>query len=389
MTIRIGLIGAGVMGADHARIISTAVSGAEIVAVVDPDSGRTAKILKTCKGARSFSEPLQLIRDSRVDAVLIASPDDSHSALVQACLDIGKPVLCEKPLATSIGECLQIIAKETALGRRLVTVGYMRRFDPGYFEMKRQLDQGELGAALLRHCIHRNVAASAFMTTPMLITNSAVHEIDIARFVLGREVRRVTVVTPRKTALSKMQDPQIVLLEMDDGVVVDAEIFVNAQYGYDVRAELVCEKGTVALRPPHDVTVLHSATESFAFPGDWRPRFALAGPNCRLGWRRFEVLRQPEQAGKTAFEHYRALLGAGGLRATDIGGKPHQSAPYNLLITREWMLLVPRSAELVAGIAVNALGFAGSLFVRDEGQIRTIKALGPMTALRRTAVAAT
>jgi sulfate adenylyltransferase (ADP) / ATP adenylyltransferase len=98
---------------------------------------------------------------------------------------------------------------------------------------------------------------------------------------------------------------------------------------------------------------------------------------------------RPLQAGKTAFEHYRALLGAGGLRAVDVDGKPHQSAPYNLLVTREWMLLVPRSAELVAGISVNALGFAGSLFARDEEQIRTIKALGPMTALRRTAVAAT
>ena len=116
------------------------------------------------------------------------------------------------------------------------------------------------------HCIHRNVAAPSFMTAPMLITNSAVHEIDIARFVLGREVRRVTVVTPRKTGLSNMQDPQILLLEMDDGVVVDAEIFINAQYGYDVRAELVCEKGTIALTPPHDVTVKHSAREGFAVP---------------------------------------------------------------------------------------------------------------------------
>lgn len=96
----------------------------------------------------------------------------------------------------------------------------------------------------------------------------------------------------------------------------------------------------------------------------------------------------PLQAGKTAFEHYRALLGASGIRAITIGGKPHHATPYNLLVTRKWMLLVPRSAESVAGIAVNALGFAGSLFARDEEQMRTIKALGPMAALRRVAVAA-
>ena len=296
------MIGAGVMGADHARILSSAVSGVELVAVSDPDSGRVAKIAETCKTARAFADPLDLIHDSRVDAVLVASPDQTHGTLVLACLDIGKPVLCEKPLAPTIEECLEVIEKERTLGRRLVTVGYMRRFDPGYVEMKRRLDQGKLGAALVMHCIHRNVAAPSFMTAPMLITNSAVHEIDIARFVLGREVRRVTVVTPRKTGLSNMQDPQLLLLEMDDGVVVDAEIFINAQYGYDVRAELVCEKGTIALTPPHDVTVLHSAQQGFAFPGDWRPRFALAYCAELQAWT--EALRSGAPAGASAWDGY-------------------------------------------------------------------------------------
>ncbi len=284
MTIKVGLVGAGVMGADHARILSTAVSGAELVAVSDPDPERCGNIVQICGSTRVFVDPMDLIRDRSVDAVLVASPDATHGALVLACLDAGKPVLCEKPLAPSIEACLQVIDRETALGRRLVTVGYMRRFDPGYVEMKRRLDEGELGAPLVMHCIHRNVAAPSFMTAPMLITNSAVHEIDIARFVIGSEVRRVTVVTPRKTRLSSMQDPQILLLEMEGGVVVDAEIFINAQYGYDVRAELVCEKGAIALTPPHDVTVKHSAMEGFPFPSDWRPRFALAYRAELQGW---------------------------------------------------------------------------------------------------------
>jgi myo-inositol 2-dehydrogenase/D-chiro-inositol 1-dehydrogenase len=276
MTIKVGLIGAGVMGTDHARILSTAVSGAELVAVSDPDAERCGHIVQFCWAARIFADPLDLIRDPGVDAVLVASPDATHGALVLACLDTGKPVLCEKPLAPSVEACLRVIDKETALGRRLATVGYMRRFDPGYVEMKRRLEEGELGAALVMHCVHRNVAAPSFMTAPMLITNSAVHEIDIARFVLGREIERVTVLTPRKTGMSSMQDPQILLLEMDDGVIVDAEIFINAQYGYDVRAELVCEKGAIALAAPHDVTVRHFAMEGSPFPSDWRSRFAVA-----------------------------------------------------------------------------------------------------------------
>jgi ATP adenylyltransferase len=91
----------------------------------------------------------------------------------------------------------------------------------------------------------------------------------------------------------------------------------------------------------------------------------------------------PLELAHSAFDWYRALLDAVGLRAIDVNGEPHQSAPYNLLVARQWMLLVPRSAECVEGISINALGFAGSLFVRDEAQMQIIKKLGPMAVLQR------
>ncbi|QIE26391.1 ATP adenylyltransferase (plasmid) [Caballeronia sp. SBC1] len=93
-------------------------------------------------------------------------------------------------------------------------------------------------------------------------------------------------------------------------------------------------------------------------------------------------------AAHTAFDCYHALLEATGLRAIEVNGELHQSAPYNLLVTRRWMLLVPRYSECVEGISVNALGFAGSLFVRDAAQMEVIKSLGPMSVLQRVAVAA-
>ena len=73
----------------------------------------------------------------------------------------------------------------------------------------------------------------------------------------------------------------------------------------------------------------------------------------------------------------------------EVGGELHQSAPYNLLVTRRWMLLVPRSEERVEGVSINALGFAGSLFVRDAAQMKVIERLGPMAALQRVALPAT
>lgn len=93
----------------------------------------------------------------------------------------------------------------------------------------------------------------------------------------------------------------------------------------------------------------------------------------------------PLEVAHTAFDRYRALLEAVGLRAIDVNGEPHQSGPYNLLVAPRGMLVVPRSTACVEGISVNALGFAGSLFVRDEGQMRIIEKLGPMTVLRRVA----
>ncbi|MGF6757159.1 ATP adenylyltransferase family protein [Paraburkholderia sp. GAS42] len=92
---------------------------------------------------------------------------------------------------------------------------------------------------------------------------------------------------------------------------------------------------------------------------------------------------RPLEMARSAFDRYLALLDAAGLRAIDVNGEPQQSAPYNLLVTSRWMLLVPRSAERAEGVAVNALGFAGSLFVRDEIQMGTIRKLGPMTVLQR------
>lgn len=94
--------------------------------------------------------------------------------------------------------------------------------------------------------------------------------------------------------------------------------------------------------------------------------------------------RGPDLA-RTALARYRALLAAAGVRVIDVDGEPQPLAPYNLLVTPLGMLIVPRSAESVEGISVNTLGFAGSFFVRNEAQMRTIERLGPMAMLRQVA----
>jgi ATP adenylyltransferase len=86
------------------------------------------------------------------------------------------------------------------------------------------------------------------------------------------------------------------------------------------------------------------------------------------------------------FDGYQALLKTTGLVKAARARDGMIIPPYNLLATRQWMLLVPRSRERYGSISVNALGFAGSLLVRDGGQMRRIKAAGPMTVLTEVAV---
>ena len=98
------------------------------------------------------------------------------------------------------------------------------------------------------------------------------------------------------------------------------------------------------------------------------------------------IATNPQTAAEMTFDHYHTML-----RALDIPGETasdgqvKQSYPYNLLVTRRWMLLVPRSKEFFASISVNGLGFAGSLFVRNEQQLQTVKDAGPITVLSSVA----
>ncbi len=125
-------------------------------------------------------------------------------------------------------------------------------------------------------------------------------------------------VTPRSTRLAGLRDPQLVLLEMEGGALVDAEIFMNAQYGYDVRAELVCEEGTAALVPPHEVTLRHRSQEGFGFPSDWRARFMPAYREELRAW--VGSLRGGPPAGATAWDGYAATAVAeAGLRSLASG----------------------------------------------------------------------
>lgn len=273
MSIGVGVIGAGVMGSDHARLIRSHVSGAHLVAVADADPARAGE---AAGDARVDTDPLKLIDSSDIEAVIIASPDHTHGDFVLAAIHAGKHVLCEKPLAATSEECLRIIDTERKAGRKLVHTGYMRRYDPTYRELKATLRAGALGKIRILHNQHRNRAAPDWFTADMAVTNSFVHEIDISRWLLGTEFKAVTVVAFTSDRPEAAADPLLITLEAENGAIVSTEVFLNAGYGYHVHAEAVCERGGVRMGQPALTSILYEGSDRAAFPANWIPRFADA-----------------------------------------------------------------------------------------------------------------
>jgi myo-inositol 2-dehydrogenase / D-chiro-inositol 1-dehydrogenase len=272
------------------------------VALADADAARARSVAAKLGDAHVFGEGSALINDDGVDAVIVASPDPTHHPLVMECLRVGKPVLCEKPLGTNSAECREIVEAETKAGRRLVQVGFMRRFDPGYEAMKAALDDGRYGAPIFLHCIHRNAVAASYTTEEMIILNTAVHELDAARFLLGEEFVNATVRGSRATALAPDRRPQFLVLETASGVLVDIEAFVDAQYGYEVRAELVCEKGALSLGQTHAVQVHAVSGVGHSLHSDWMGRFDDAYRRELQAW--VKSIGDGKPVGASAWDGY-------------------------------------------------------------------------------------
>ena len=271
MTIRIAVIGAGIMGADHARIVAQEMPGATLQVVCDMDAARAKTVADTLGAADAAADPQATIARGDVDAVIVASPDFTHAPLSKACIAAGKRVLCEKPLSQQSEQCIEVMDAEMQAGARFVQLGFMRRFDQAYVEMKQALDTGAIGRALMMHNWHRNVETpAADFTGAMAITNSAPHEFDVVRHVLGCEYTTISAVQPLRS--DARVAPVVMVLETVDRQVVTIEINNNASYGYDVRAELVGEAGAVALNP-----VAHTRTDArlasaIRYDADWRGR---------------------------------------------------------------------------------------------------------------------
>jgi myo-inositol 2-dehydrogenase / D-chiro-inositol 1-dehydrogenase len=319
--LRVGVVGAGTMGADHIARLTTVITGASVSAVIEPDPGRAAAAAALAPGAATFSRIEDALEAGAVDAVLIATPGQFHEQVLLPVLEARLPILCEKPLTQDPGSSWQILEAEQKAGRRLIQVGFMRRFDPQYQQLRQLIASGSAGNVLMLRGVHRNPVVPGSFTQDMLITDSVVHEFDVIPWLADGTIRSVEVRYAKRNTLSPqhLREPVLVLMELDNGVLADIEMNLSIQFGYQVATEAVFERGIARIGQPAGLQLWQDGKFQVDEHQSFRTRFKEAFDTEVQAWA--DTAKRGEIAGPSAWDGYKvAVASAAGVQALKAGG---------------------------------------------------------------------
>lgn len=275
MALKIGVIGTGAIGQEHIRRLNKKLVGSKVVAVTDINLAGAQVVAGQYEGITVYQTYQEVINDANVDALVVTSWGPAHAEQVLAAIAAGKPVFVEKPMASTAADAKKIVDAEMAFGKKLVQVGFMRRYDAGYKMLKHVIDSGKIGDPLVLHCAHRNPTVPTSYITSMAINDTAIHEIDVLHWLINDEWASAQVIMPKATRNThdKLKDPQILILTTQTGIRVVLEIFVNCQYGYDIQCEVVGETGIAKLPEPMSIEMRSEEKLSNTILNDWKVRF--------------------------------------------------------------------------------------------------------------------
>lgn len=318
--LRIGVVGCGAIGREHIDRITNRLSGGKVVAVSDLFVEGAHKVGEPL-GATVYSNSADLVNDPDVDAVICTTPGFAHQETVMQALEAGKPIFCEKPLTTSAEESLEIVEAEMAGGKKLVQVGFMRRFDQSYQQVKEMLDSGEFGAPLYLKCTHWNPSVDDNYDTEMAVTDTAIHEIDILHWLVNDDYESAQVMMPRQTSDKhpELKDPQLMFLRCKSGLIAMIEVFVNCKFGYDINCQIVCENGVIDLPKPSFPTYRKAGGMTTPIEQRWKKRFIQAYDVEIQDW--IDATRKGEVHGPDAWDGLIANLTADALVASQKTGE--------------------------------------------------------------------
>jgi inositol 2-dehydrogenase len=264
MTIRMGLIGAGRMGATFAHHLINSIAEADLIAIADAH-GKTAGEVAARYGVEStYNDYYRLLERPDIDAVVIASPTNTHAEIIQAAARAGKHIFCEKPLALTMEDCDAAIAAVKAAGINL-QLGFMRRFDAGYVAAKRKIEEGLIGKPVMFKSTGRDPKRTSLEfarreNSGGLIADMAAHDFDLGRWLMGSEVQRVyseggCLVYPELQDVGDI-DNAVVNLRFASGAIGNVDVSRNAVYGYDIRTEVLGSEGGLMISKIRQTPIL-------------------------------------------------------------------------------------------------------------------------------------
>ncbi|MEN9735440.1 MAG: hypothetical protein RL129_150 [Actinomycetota bacterium] len=319
-TLRIGVVGAGMMGADHITRINSKIVGAEVSAVIEPDEKRAKAITDQYSSVKHFKNIEEALAAKSVDAVLIATPGEYHEQVILPILKEGLPILSEKPLTPDSASAMRVLKAEIAGGKKLIQVGFMRRFDNGYRELRELIVNKKQGELLGLHCAHRNPSVPDTYYNDMLIFDSVVHEIDVVRFLTDSPIHSVQVRQMKRNSLSpeKLNEPILALLQTKSGVLATVEMNVSVQFGYQVKTEAVFEKGIAEIGRTSGMTRFVDGSITGPEHMSFKTRFSQAFETEIQLW--VDAAKKGTIAGPSAWDGYLAACAVeAGLEARSSG----------------------------------------------------------------------
>jgi myo-inositol 2-dehydrogenase / D-chiro-inositol 1-dehydrogenase len=305
--VRLALIGLGNMGMTHLAIFKSLEPQARISAVADSHIPFAERAVERVPGAKVFHDPLDCVRNADVDAVVVATADDTHHGIVAACIARGLFVLCEKPLTTSADQSLQLVNAERASGRQRVQVGFMRRFDADYQKIYCSLQSGGVGGPVLVVQRHRNPLAVITFDQQQLISSSASHDIDVFRWLCGEEVKAVSAIS--KTSQDASTVTVVLTLISQSGVLGMIELSRGPGMHYDIGCEVIGSRGALTLATPSEHT-----------PDSWIQRFAGAYRAQDAAW--LAAVTGKSNTGASAYDGYAAQAVIDAALAALASGRP-------------------------------------------------------------------
>lgn len=244
--MRVGLLGAGRIGAWHARFLGGHPLVDDLL-IGDADR-RRAEALAGPLGARADTPDAVL--GAGLDAVVIATPTATHADLLVRACDAGVPAFCEKPVAPDLRTTLEVRDRAAKTGVP-VHIGFQRRFDAGYVAARHAVLDGRLGDLHRVHLVTADPAppgADYVRSSGGIFRDCHIHDFDILRWVTGREVESVTAVGANRGdayfAAAGDVDTSAAVLVMDDATIATMQGSRYNGAGYDVRMELSGTAGT-------------------------------------------------------------------------------------------------------------------------------------------------